>query len=140
MKIFIAKSLSLYIINCLIIVGQAEGSDRGFSKADIDAFCATHSHKPVSGTQPNGKKADSEVLHLQPGKYGYPDQGALLLFADGHYLLQLPVHRNGIHGMDGDDLLASGGIVGGCSKEQLSEALQNNKLQASSLRLLKRYQ
>ena len=134
-----AGILGLCALCCLIVAGQAQGNGRGFGKSDIDAFCAKSAFKPAHGMQPDGKNASRAIMQFQPGKYSYPDQGALLLFADGHYLLQLPRNRNGVHGTDGKDLLASGGIVGGCSKEQLSEAVQNNRLQASSFQLVKRY-
>ena len=139
MKHFLTMSLGLFTIGSFIAAGHAEASERGFGKSDIDRFCAKSGHQPVAGQQFDGRSADVEVMRLQPGKYSYPDQGALLLFPDGHYLLQLPRNRDGIHGTAGDDLLASGGIVGGCSKEQLSEAVQKNRLQPSSFERIKRY-
>ena len=139
MKNFFVMSFYLYVIGCFIIVDESEGSDKGFGKSDIDRVCAKTRHKPAPRVQFDGKKANIEVMRLQPGKYNYPNQGALLLFANAHYLIKLPQNRDGIHGTDGNDLLASGGIVGGCSKEQLSEAMQNNKLQVSSFKLIKIY-
>jgi hypothetical protein len=35
--------------------------------------------------------------------------------------------------------MGSGGILGGCSKEQLSEAIQKNSLSANKFKLIKRY-
>lgn len=139
MKNFFAMSFGLCALGCFIIVGNAEGSDRVFSKSDIDRICANSRHSPTHGIQFDGQRANVAVMRLRPGKYGYLGQGALLLFANDHYLLKLPRNRNGIHGTNGDDLLAGGGIIGGCSKEQLSEAIQNNALQVSSFRLIKSY-
>jgi len=137
MKKSLLISVLLGMLGCCMV---AEGSERGFGKSDIDAFCAKSTGKPSPGIQLDGKRADADVMRLQPGKYRYPKQGALLLFPDAHFLLQLPTDREGIHGTSGDDLLASGGIVGGCSKEQLSEALQSNRLQASSFERVTSYQ
>jgi len=135
MKHYFVTLIVLCAMYSILDVAHAKASDKGFGKSDIDGFCSTHSHQVAHGTQ----FIETGIMRLQPGKYSYPGQGALLLFANGHYLLQLPLNRNGIHGTSGDDLLASGGIVGGCSKEQLSEALQNNQLQVSSFQLIKRY-
>jgi len=113
---------------------------RGFGKKDIDFFCKDKQvDVDASPIQPNGKHAMRGVLGMKAGMYSYPNGGGLLLFANGHYILKLPSNRDGIHGTDGDDLLASGGIVGGCSKAQLSEAIAKNHLNYRAFVLRKRY-
>jgi len=111
---------------------------KGFGRDDIVHFCK---NKQIysSGKQPDGKRAIESIVSLSAGKYSYPKGGALLLFSNGYYIMQLPSNRNGIHGTDGDDLLASGGIVGGCSKEQLSEAIVKNNLDYHAFKLRKKY-
>lgn len=111
----------------------------GYGKDEIDSFCSRITNKPQLGIQFDGKEASPMIMQLAPGKYEYPNQGALLLFPNKHYLLQLSSDRSGIYGTDGDDLLAKGGIVGGCSVEQLSEAILNNSIRIDSLKLVKPY-
>lgn len=124
----------------LLALGLQVAKARGFSKADVDQFCQGSTAETTVGQQFDGQKALGAVLAMQAGKYHYPNQGALLLYASGRYLLKLPNGYQGIYGSDGDDLLASGGIVGGCSKEQLSEVIRKNQLTPSQFRLIKRYQ
>jgi len=135
-SIILATSLSTVLSLSLFAV---EANAEGFGKADIDNFCAQSTNKAVPGMQFDNKKANKNIMQLKPGKYKYPGKGMLLLFKNNNYLLRLPDNRNGIHGTDGDDLLAAGGIVGGCGKEQLSEAFQKNKLNLKKLKLLKLY-
>ena len=111
---------------------------KGFGYNDMVQFCK-NKKSPITGRQFNGKRASKNIMGLVAGKYIYPRHGALLLFRDNYYIIQLPSNRNGIHGTDGDDLLARGGIVGGCSKEQLSEAIHRNGLDVKSFKLVKRY-
>lgn len=113
-------------------------SAKGFGKNDIVKFCSDKS-MPIAGKQFNGGNANQSVLKMVAGKYSYPKGGALLLFSNNNYILKLPKNRNGIHGTSTDDLMASGGILGGCSKEQLSEAMSENGLKAIYFKLLKRY-
>jgi hypothetical protein len=125
--------LSLCILGFLVIE-TAEG--RGLEKSDLDVMCAKSASKTKPGVQFDGKRADAAVMAFRPGVYGYPEQGGLILFENSHYFLKLPKNTSTVHGTDGDDLLA-GGIVGGCSKEQLSEAMQNNNMQAAFFRPVK---
>ena len=113
-------------------------SAKGFGKSDIVRFCSDK-EIPTVGEQFDGQPANAVVLKMVAGKYSYPDGGALLLFLNNHYILKLPQNRNGIHGTSTDDLLAAGGIVGGCSKEQLSEALEVNGLKSMNFKLIKKY-
>ncbi|MEL6553201.1 MAG: hypothetical protein AAFQ63_07055 [Cyanobacteria bacterium J06621_11] len=70
---------------------------------------------------------------MPSGRYDYPNDGGMLLFTDGQFLLKLPEDgREVTYGTDGSDLLASGGIVGGCFAEQLSEAIVKNNLNVES--------
>jgi len=110
---------------------------KGLGKEDIDRACLNQNKPPKDGMQFDGKKADAKIMQLKAGKYKY-NGGHLLLFRNNHYILQLPKDRDGVNGTDGPDLLASG-IVGGCAKEQLSEAIQNNNLKGRSFKLIKRY-
>ena len=122
--------LSLFSLNT--------ASAKGFGRDDIVEFC-TDKALPTAGKQFNGERAIETVLNMEAGKYSYPNGGALLLFSNNNFILKLPKNRNGIHGTATDDLLASGGIVGGCSKEQLSEAIRENSLKSIFFKLLKKY-
>jgi len=109
---------------------------KGFGKEDIDEACLNQNKPSKDGMQFDGKKADAKIMQLKAGKYKY-NGGHLLLFRNNHFILQLPKDRDGVNGTDGPDLLASG-IVGGCAKEQLSEAIQNNNLKGHTFKLIKR--
>ena len=122
----------------LSIFSLNSASAKGFGKDDIVKFCSSKA-MPIAGKQFNGQGAVQSVLDMVAGKYSYPNGGALLLFSNGNYILKLPKNRNGTHGTSTDDLMASGGILGGCSKEQLSEAIQENSLTNMNFKLLKRY-
>ena len=63
----------------------------------------------------------------------------MLLFSNNNYIVKLPSDRKGTHVTSNDDLMASGGILGGCSKEQLSEVMAENGLTAGLFVLVKRY-
>jgi len=138
MKNTIISTISLSAVLLLTAI-TTEANAEGFGRADVDNFCENITNKAKPGLQFDGKKADEKIIQLKPGKYKYPKKGMILLFENNHFLLRLPSDRDGIHGTDGDDLIASGGIVGGCSKEQLSEVFQNNKLDIKTLKLIKAY-
>ena len=131
------KKLSI-ITMALFLLSVNSVQAKGFGKKDIVNYCSSKK-LPTAGKQFNGISADKMVMNLLAGKYSYPNGGALLLFTNNYYILKLPSNRNGIHGTSTDDLIASGGILGGCSKEQLSEAVSKNKLTAKSFKLLKKY-
>ncbi|PZD73967.1 hypothetical protein C1752_01531 [Acaryochloris thomasi RCC1774] len=119
---------------------EADSSkQRSVGKLDVDDFCAKSTNKPKPGFQFDGKRAATAIMQLAPGKYEYPNAGALLLFSSKHYLIKLPTDSKGIYGTDGDDILFGGGIVGGCSSEQLSEAISNNKMSVNDLKLVNPY-
>ena len=101
---------------------------QGFSKEDLDKFCAEKRTQPTKGMQFNGKPVSPRVSAMRPGRYAYPDNGALLYFPDRSYIVRLPDTRKGIFGTDGDDVAMAGGIVAGCFVEQLSEIFQLNEL------------
>jgi len=121
------------------LISQQSIYAKGFGKKDIDNFCKSRKIDSLSTIQPNGKQAQKGVLKMEAGKYSYPNGGALLLFPNGHYLMRIPSGSKALYGTDGDDLLASGGIVGGCSKAQLSEAIAKNSLNYKTFTLLKKY-
>jgi len=113
-------------------------SAKGFGKDDMVKFCSDKK-SPITGKQFNGDRANKTVMKMVAGKYSYPNGGALLLFLNNNYVLKLPKNSNGIHGTSADDLMASGGILGGCSKEQLSEVMRENGLKSLYFKLVKMY-
>jgi len=101
---------------------------QGFGKQDLDKFCAEERTEPTKGMQFNGKPVSPSVYAMRPGRYAYPNNGALLYFTDRSYIVRLPDTRKGIFGTDGDDIAMAGGIVAGCFVEQLSEVFELNEL------------
>ena len=130
------KVVSIAVLLSLGFLNLA--SAKGFGKKDIIEFCSDKK-SPILGKQFNGERANSSVLKMVAGKYSYPNGGAMLLFTNNYYIVKLPNTRDGIHGTSGDDLIASGGILGGCSKEQLSEVIRENGLKSIYFKLVKRY-
>jgi|GEM_PF-4918154 len=101
---------------------------QGVGKADVDDFCQQERTQPTRGMQFNDKPVSPKVSAMRPGRYSYPDNGALLYYPDGSYLVRLPDTRKGIFGTDGDDMIMASGIVAGCFVEQLSEIFERNEL------------
>jgi len=117
---------------------------RSYGKEGIDRFCEEPGRSvPQPGTHFDGEQASPEVMALATGRYEYGDGGLLLFFENKHFLLKLsrlPQGGGPIYGTDGDDLLDAAGMVGGCSPEQLSEALLNNGVSVGSLELVALYE
>ncbi len=129
----------ILIVSSLAVLTLSNSFAKGFGKDDIINFCKDKP-TPLIGKQFDGKKASKSVLSMVAGKYAYPGGGAMLLYSNGYYLLKLPTNHGGIvTGSDGPDLMASGGILGGCSKEQLSEVILKNHLNIKHLKLVKKY-
>jgi len=124
------------------VANQAGNKQQAFGKDDINELCTSEDVSvPEPGMHFDGSAADTAVLALVPGRYDYPNEGAMLFFTDGRFLLKLPEDgRENTNGTDGSDLLAVGGIVGGCFVEQLSEAIANNNLDVSAFELVSAYE
>ena len=130
------KNLTLSTLIVIVSIQTLEA--KRFSKSDIDKMCSQNQSIPSKGKQFNGQSANKTVMNLKAGKYSYPN-GMLLLYSSNYYLLKIPKSKNRVQGTDGNDLIGAGGILGGCSKEQLSEAIQSNKLSIDKFKLIKRY-
>lgn len=134
-RINMKKILKIIITSLLLLPNILTAQNYG--KQDIAQFCSDKK-LPSPGKQYNGRYANNLVLKLVAGKYSYPNGGALLLFADNSYLLKIPSNRKKIVGTSGSDFMG-GKVLGGCSKEQLSEALRANSLKSTFLKLRKKY-
>ena len=119
----------------------ASSKQQGYGKDDINEFCTSDRVRaPESGVHFDGTEADPTVLAMTPGRYSYPNEGAMLFYPDGQFLLRLPDDgRDTTYGTDGSDLLGGGGIVGGCFAEQLSEVIANNSLDVELFTLVNAY-
>ena len=137
----IVTGLGFALMSTAAQAQSAAPSAKSWGKPDVDSMCdrPTDTPKPKTGYQYDGNKASKDVMNMTSGRYSYPLGGALLAWPDNRYLLKLPSSSKGIYGTDGDDLLVKGGIVGGCSKEQLSEAIARNELTLSDFTLVKAY-
>lgn len=136
MKNNFLKNLTL---STLVLMGSIQTLEaKRFSKSDIDNMCSQNQSIPTKGMQFDGKTAVGSILNLKAGKYTYPG-GMLLLYSSNRYLLKVPKTGKALKGTDANDLMGAGGILGGCSKEQLSEAIQNNGLSIHKFKLIKKY-
>lgn len=117
---------------CLLLSTPAHAG-KEYGKEHIDAFCAEQvngkprSAPPAPGLQFDGKPADKAVLGLAPGEYLGKAGSAFFLYDDGRFILYVPEGTSEIHGTGGDDFMAPR-TIGGCFREQLSEALRTNEL------------
>lgn len=83
---------------------------------------------PAPGKQFTGDAADPAVMVFKAGEYKLDDAGStLVLNTDGSYVLSLGSGYNPVFGSDGDDMM-KGRVLGGCTREQLSEVLSKNKI------------
>jgi hypothetical protein len=99
-------------------------------RADIREFCEDSPNvtPPAKGVQFDNQPADPNVLQFRAGayKFGKPRNAmGLTLYEDGAYFLFLDAQTSSSFGTDGDDFFDTR-LVGGCSREQLSEALKRN--------------
>ncbi len=94
----------------------------------VTAFCADPMNVTVieeRGVQPDGKKANEDILALQPDDYDFPNSIEVEIFENGMYAVDFPRRMGDIKGSTGIDLQDKNEI-GGCSLEQLSEVLRAN--------------
>ncbi len=107
-----------------------------YGKTEIDAFCTmqpggkAHPAPPAPGLRFDGEPADKSVMALAPGNYSGANGAMIHLYDTGYFLISMPENTNDLKGTGGDDFMAPR-TLGGCSREQLSEALDLNALQIS---------
>lgn len=96
---------------------------------DIAFFCEGKPAPQKKGVQWDGAAADRAVMAFRSGEYVL-DGGKgvrLWLFQDGTFFVNLSKATGLSFGSDGDDLI-EGRLVGGCTREQLSEVLKKNSI------------
>lgn len=81
--------------------------------------------------QPDGQMADAQVLALTPGEYATKEGTRIYLLNSGAYLIQFPEGVDIVEATRGPDYMAFWSpehpvAMGGCSVQQLSEALRRN--------------
>ena len=101
----------LLAIFILPVVAQATVTEQ-----ELSGFCAK-APKPRSGQEFDGSAADAKIMALKPGTYKLQSGDEIILFTANSYIVRK----------------ASGAELAGCSKEQLSEILRNNKISTAGL-------
>lgn len=109
-----------------------------YSYLEVSDFCTESGERPQPGIQFDGAAASSAVMAMEPGEYDYLEEGILLLFPDGEFILKFPEARDDVGLTDGPDLYNRVAMIG-CSAEQLSEAIAKNELSIDSFELTKPY-
>jgi hypothetical protein len=119
----------------LVAVMPAAAQAREPDERSLHTYCHIddRAKPPAPGQQFEGGAADPAVMAFKPGVYNLDkdrDGAKLYLYDDGSYYLMMG--RTGrsatvMRGTEGDDLMAAR-MLGGCSREQLSEALGRNGL------------
>lgn len=99
-------------------------------RIDIREFCEDSKNvtPPARGVQFDNEAADENVMQFKAGSYtfGKPRNAmGLTLYEDGAFFLFLDAQISSSFGTEADDFFDKR-IVGGCSREQLSEALKRN--------------
>lgn len=97
-------------------------------QSDITAFCEDKP-KPKRGEQWNGEPADTAVMLFRAGDYELDFRRGvwLWLYHDGSFYVNLSRRTGVSFGTEGDDVI-DGRLIGGCSREQLSEVLKKNEI------------
>lgn len=109
-----------------------------YSYLEVAEFCTEKGERPQRGIQFDGASASARVMAMESGEYDYLEEGRLLLFPSGEFLLKFPEARAEVGLTDGPDFYNSVGIIG-CSAEQLSEAIAKNALSIDLFRLTRTY-
>ena len=111
-------------------------AELSLGRGDVEDFCAESGRAapPSAGVQFDGASADERIMTMAAGRYDLPENAAVLLFESGAFIVRVKDYAEQTFGSDGDDMMARGGLVGGCSREQLSEVLAKNGLDAGLLR------
>lgn len=126
MKNSIKSVLLAAALVILPVTAQAQPGER-----DIVKFCdkGDLTLPPAPGKQHDDNPADAVIMLAAPGEYELNAEAgaALHLYEEGRFILFLGNDGHQTFGTDGDDMLGPR-MVGGCSLEQLSEALKKNKL------------
>ena len=89
-------------------------------------------------------------MQLAPGRYAHPGRAALVLYPNGRYFVRPPLSEREINGTltsvremnataTTDLFLPMIGVIGGCSVEQLSEAIAENELSIDMFELTRPY-
>lgn len=98
-------------------------------ESEIAEFCEDVPKPAQRGKQYNGEDADPQVLLFRAGDYELDFRKGvwLWLYHDGSFYVNLSRRTGVSFGSDGDDLI-EGRLIGGCSREQLSEILRKNDI------------
>lgn len=126
---FVAMACSLVLLSTSALAESSLGRE------EVEAFCADsgRAQPPSVGMQFDGATADLRVMTLQAGRYSLPENAGVLLFDSDAFIVRIKDYSGPANGTDGDDMLAEGGLVAGCSREQLSEVMVKNALDAGLL-------
>jgi hypothetical protein len=124
------KILFTALLGTVVMTGPAMAQKPEYYREDIRAFCENNAAAvpPKPGMQFNGERADSRVMQFKEGEYSFGKvrrNMGLTIYPDGTFFLLLDSKGSTTFGTDGDDYI-EGRVVGGCNREQLSEALQKN--------------
>ena len=97
--------------------------------SEIADFCEKKPKPEKRGVQWDGNPADSAVMLFRAGDYELDFRRGvwLWLYHDGTFYVHLSRRTGVTFGTDGDDVI-EGRLIGGCSREQLSEVLKKNEL------------
>lgn len=119
----------------VVFLSTSAIAESSMEREDVEAFCAEpeRAAPPSPGVQFDGVEADPRVMTLEAGRYDLPENAAVLLFESGAYIVRVKDYAGGAIDSDGDDMVAGGGLVGGCSREQLSEVIVKNGLDPDML-------
>lgn len=133
-------ALSVFCFLCLALCALPAFAAKEYAKESVDAFCLDQrggkprSSPPAQGVQFDGKPAPKAVMDMAIGEYSGRNGSALYLYHHNRFLLRFPGGVTEIKGTGGDDMIAPG-MLGGCSREQLSEALSANGLDPAGFKL-----
>lgn len=127
-KLLFATMLAVIAMSPVAYASMKEKIEKPI-QSEITSFCEGKPKPPERGIQWDGDSADSAVMLFRAGEYELDARRGiwLWLYHDGTYYLHLSRRTSVSFGTDADDVI-EGRRVGGCSREQLSEALKKNEI------------
>lgn len=120
----------LFFVLMMLAVSAPAFADEDYNEV-MKKFCSGPSKTKVRAQKDNKffKKVEpvEGIGSLGTGVHELDEDGAEIhVYEDGRFMLQLSPKHFGVRGTSYDDYMTSGQRIGGCSAEQMSEAIKNN--------------
>ncbi len=117
------------LLTMLMLALSVPAFARDNYKDNVLKFCSGASKKKTVKTHDNSNfKKPLPNLSYGEGTHTLEEGTTLTVYEGGAYVLQLGPKYFGARGTSYDDMMLGSQKIGGCSAEQMSEAIRNNKI------------